>query len=658
MKTIKNIIYVIVAILFAIVFFTDDEELEPKELIGTSGDPNQTWSIYWYLCGSDLESEAGFASDDLDELLSVQLPEIVKVVIQTGGANDWYNEEIKSSKTQRFLYSSKGLELIEEKPSANMGDPRTLTSFLKFATEKYPADKKAVIFWNHGGGSVSGASFDELHDYDSLTLEEFYKGFKAAVPVSKDNPPFEVIGFDTCLMATVDTAYTFADIGKYLVASEENEPGGGWDYAGFMGKLAEDPGMDGARLGQHICDTYMDDCGWFSEDDATLSVIDLRKSHPLYDAYEEMGAEALRNALDDPYFFCDFSASAEVSENYGGNTRDQGYTNMVDLGSLAENCKEILPNTADKVINTLKDCVIYQVKGMFREEGHGLSCYYSYNGDEEDFVNYLDQGCSDSFKYLFGYGFIGEVPQEGMEYIHELGYRGAKLPHVPTLLEDGDKEYPVTIDKDGYVGLKLDKKIADLLKTVVLDFAYVDEKNDMIVMLGEDNDMDGDMEKGEFKDNFRGVWGSIDGHLVYTEIDFETEDFTIYSVPILLNGEECNLRVSYDYKKEKYEILGARKAIDENGMADRNIRVLKPGDKITPIHYGMKLSGDENDDELIEIKKEEFTVTKKTKFKEKDLPDGEYIMMYELLDAKNNSAYSQMVNIDIKGEDMDVSVLE
>ena len=34
-----------------------------------------------------------------------------------------------------------------------------------------------VLFWNHGGGSVSGAVFDENHKYDALTLGEFYEAF-------------------------------------------------------------------------------------------------------------------------------------------------------------------------------------------------------------------------------------------------------------------------------------------------------------------------------------------------------------------------------------------------------------------------------------------------------------------------------------------------
>ncbi|MGI6778802.1 MAG: clostripain-related cysteine peptidase [Acetivibrionales bacterium] len=49
--------------------------------------------------------------------------------------------------------------------------------FLAFGKENYPAKRTAVVFWNHGGGSVSGAAFDELYGMDSLSLAEMYQAF-------------------------------------------------------------------------------------------------------------------------------------------------------------------------------------------------------------------------------------------------------------------------------------------------------------------------------------------------------------------------------------------------------------------------------------------------------------------------------------------------
>ena len=284
-----------------------------------------SWAVYWYLCGSDLESNGGFATNDLSELMEVELPENVNVVIETGGSAVWQNDLMDADKLQRWLYNSEGLQLVDEQPSASMGEAQTLADFLSFAKENYPAEKTAVVFWNHGGGSVTGAAFDEIYGYDSLTLDEMYQAFSSVWNPSMEKQPLELIGFDTCLMATVDVAYTFADLAHYLVASEETEPANGWYYSQWVGTLAQNPSMNGEELGKVICDAYYAGCEEVgTQDNTTLSLTDLTKVQTLLDAYDTFGAEALAAACTDPGFFSQFGRVAAQSENYGGNTKEQG----------------------------------------------------------------------------------------------------------------------------------------------------------------------------------------------------------------------------------------------------------------------------------------------------------------------------------------------
>ena len=641
----KLLIYLLVGVLiFFGYFLLDDEDLDyeedndytPSVQIGSSSDPDQTWSIYWYLCGSDLESEIGSASDDLEELMSVQLPDNVQVVIQTGGAYMWMNDFVDSDVIQRYLYDSSGLHLVDEQPQSNMGSVDTLTDFLYFCASEYPADRTMAIFWNHGGGSVSGASFDENYDYDSLTLNEFFEGFSNVYNLDYENPPLDIIGFDTCLMATVDTAATFSPIARYLVASEENEPATGWNYSGFMQALADDPGMDGARLGQHICDSYMDSLGWFTIDETTLSVVDLSRLEPLLDAYEKMGVEALTYSLENPYFLSEFAREAESSENYGGNTKDTGYANMVDLGHLAENCSDLLPSTSRAVIDALKHAVIYKVNGEYRDHSSGLSCYYSYNGDYDDLEGFYEQGYSESFKYLFDYALFGDMSDDGYDYIANIGFEPSELPYVPDLESDALDEYPLYIDDDGSVVLAIDQDTLNMLKGVYFYLALVDPETGTIIMLGQDNNIYQDWENGIFKDNFNDQWGTIDQIPVYMEIAYEADDYTRYNVPILLNGEEYNHSVVYDYDDGEYYILGARKGLDEHGMADKNLIQLQPGDEITALHY----VGYPDQDELELVPTQSLTVTEDTRFTDEMLGDGTFVMMFEMVDAKNNELSS------------------
>lgn len=69
--------------------------------------------------------------------------------------------------------------------------------------------------------------------------------------------------------------------------------------------------------------------------------------------------------------------------------------------------------------------------------------------------------------------------------------------------------------------MELDADTANLLKGVYFQLAYMDVEDDILLYLGRDNDIDMDWENGVFTDNFRGVWGSIDGNLCYMEIVYE-----------------------------------------------------------------------------------------------------------------------------------------
>lgn len=124
---------------------SEPEDEETDEETQSIADEPDTWVIYWYLCGSDLETNGGAATADLLELLEVTLPENVKVVIETGGASVWQNDTVNANYIERYLYDSNGFTLLEQLPLADMGDPNTLADFLYFAGSNYPAEKQMVL---------------------------------------------------------------------------------------------------------------------------------------------------------------------------------------------------------------------------------------------------------------------------------------------------------------------------------------------------------------------------------------------------------------------------------------------------------------------------------------------------------------------------------
>ena len=106
----------------------DENSIDKKNTTNSVVSEGESWVFYWYLCGSDLESEYGCASLDLEELTSVALPENVSVVFEAGGAGSWYNDFDPEVLT-RGIYNSEGMQILEELPSADMGEPEVYRQF-------------------------------------------------------------------------------------------------------------------------------------------------------------------------------------------------------------------------------------------------------------------------------------------------------------------------------------------------------------------------------------------------------------------------------------------------------------------------------------------------------------------------------------------------
>lgn len=609
---------------------------------------NDTWLIQWYLCGTDLESKSGAASSDFQELLNVKLPANVKILIQTGGAEQWHNNVVPSNAVERYLYDSSGLQRIATLPDADMGNVDTLADFVRYGKENFQADHRVFVFWDHGGGSAVGVCYDERTG-NFLSLNDLRNAFAAVYEPSTDKPPFELIGFDACLMATYDTVNALDGITRYVTASEEVEPGIGWDYTGWVGGLVENPAMGGAKLGQTICNTYFEACkGYNLADTATLSVIDLAKLPMLRHTYEAFGLEALRAAHKNPrQFFSHFGRGAAQAENYGGNTRRTGYTNMVDIVDLAKTNKSILPNTADELVKAIDDAVVYKVNGAYRARSGGLSSFYSYSGDEGSLVKYMNLDSAPTpQKILYYYLIYGKIPADVIPLLDGDTLVTPAPTSPPPQRQDLFEvtqldDLPVQMDKDGNAFVQLTPEQMELLSSVHCQLAYIDAEGDVILYLGSDSDVRADWNAGTFTDNFRAVWPMLDGHPVYVEITEENDGYNLYSIPIKLNGVECNLQVAYVYAEKKYYILGARHGLDDNGMSSRELIKLHAGDEITTLHYGMTISGE--DEAFTQVEVDTFTIGDNPQIKDEQLGDGNYAYSFEFMTPTEESALSNFI---------------
>ncbi len=671
---------------------TDDTD-EDQEDQTRAQKNDQTWTIMVYMCGTDLESKGKCATSNLYEMYSADLGvnrDKINLLVETGGTKKWaVNEDLEYfDKFKGIDVDSLGYYRIDEfdiipeetRPLASMAEPDTLRDFITWGREKYPADKYMLIFWDHGGGSIGGVCVDELHDDKTLSLPDIKEAVTGA------DVPFEVIGFDACLMATLETAEALQGYGHYMVASEEVEPGGGWNYTDFLEFLSENTGISGLELGKHIADGYMEKCS-FSEEDAmaTLSVTDLTRIPSLSRVYKNFSGEMVLSTQE-AESFRSVQQGIVRAENYGGNTDSQGYANMVDLGDLVKQTEDILNRNATGVLEALKEAVKYEVHGSSRSNANGLSVYYPLNVDEEEIMKYkafsdnkafqefvsILSGSFDSVEWekeweeawkeaystdeakegrydsYFNNGQsiaadYGEEPNE--DYYESIGSVS------PVQKEDYDLKFKQEPGDDGYYQLKITSGL-DMVSEVNFMLYYEDPDSGKYVYLGSDNNLDADYDKGIFTEDFEGSWMTIGGEFVNAELTDQNEDYNLYTIPVLLNGEEKYLKAVYEYDKKAYRILGAYDGIDEEtGQSGRDVKQLKDGDKLEFLFYVFG-EDEKDDDDLYSIGG--LTWKSGMKMEDSDMDDGMFIYSFMIKSIFGDVEYGDPLYMELKNGEISV----
>lgn len=248
---------------------------------------------------------------------------------------------------------------LEDLGEVNMGDGQVLADFVQWTMQAYPAKRYMLDIWDHGQGwrfdearLVEGTAEEkaayrafrretsaaEIRDratrraageasagapapagdglrgispgrviessyryvsIDDSSQDKLYnREIQDSLLALLHGQRLDLIGFDACLMAMVETGYALRDVCNVMVGSEELEPGDGWDYGDWMKRLVADPTMDAAELGKVLVESYR--MYYESPDtedtEVTLSAIDLSHMASLAELIDAL-ADELRQKL-------------------------------------------------------------------------------------------------------------------------------------------------------------------------------------------------------------------------------------------------------------------------------------------------------------------------------------------------------------------------
>ncbi|MBQ8933253.1 MAG: hypothetical protein IJ061_03100 [Lachnospiraceae bacterium] len=347
---------------------TQEAEQSPANIKPSS---ETSFTLLMYMIGSDLESIDGAASADLAEILEAGPYGNVRIALQTGGAEKWHREEIDAAKVQRFLIEDGKLQHVEDVGAAaeiSMTDAATLGDFLRWGVEAAPADRYAVIFWDHGGGTIVGYGHDEYDPDNVLSLAKIHEA------IGQAGTHFDFVGFDACLMGTLETARTFSEYADYLIASEEYEPSTGWFYSDWIRMLSNDPDIGTEILGKTIVDDYVSEKNAGPYDFCTLSLIRLQMIPEVCERLSVWFADEADRIKSE---FRLQAADRSHVKSFGGGNYEQ-----VDLVALLEMEGGEGPEE-EQVLDALDEAIVYAAHNKAVDVANGLAVYYPYAYTEE-----------------------------------------------------------------------------------------------------------------------------------------------------------------------------------------------------------------------------------------------------------------------------------
>ena len=325
-----------------------------------------------YLCGADLESDNREATADFLEMQAAELTEDLTVVVQTGGTPQWHTDGLTNGGNDRIILTDQGMEIRNGTGDVRyMNQIATLYDFITETASEYHADDYGLVFWGHGTGSVFGVCYDPLSG-QPLTLPNLY------VALHEAGLHFDWIGFDSCLMATAETAYAIHDCADYMIASTESISSYGWDYTAFLSLWAQRPGMGADELADCITDEMIA-VNRENGLPATISCFALRHSaelmQSLYDYSDAVYSEFQLSGID-PIL----TARAETVD-FGQDVYD-----MADLKSLVTNLRTV----QSEAVLTAMDKMILCNKSYALDTSSGMSIWF-FDHHPEDGINLISK---------------------------------------------------------------------------------------------------------------------------------------------------------------------------------------------------------------------------------------------------------------------------
>ncbi|KAL8434321.1 hypothetical protein ACSSS7_003265 [Eimeria intestinalis] len=125
--------------------------------------------------------------------------------------------------------------LLRALGEVDMNDPVVLQTTVTRFLDMFPSRHYAVTLWNHGSAWAGFGDDESNPNNQPMSIHDIAAGLANGIHGSKLGKVdrsfrLSLLGFDACLMGSYDVLEALAPLTHFFLASEENEPGHGWNY--------------------------------------------------------------------------------------------------------------------------------------------------------------------------------------------------------------------------------------------------------------------------------------------------------------------------------------------------------------------------------------------------------------------------------------------
>lgn len=488
-------------------------------------------TVMVYMVGSDLESEFGLATSNLNDMIKSNIDyKNIDVVLCVGGTKEWKNNDISVSETSYFKIEDGFLVKIKKQEAIDMGNESTLTNFLDFVYDNYNSNEYYLMFWNHGG-ALDGLEYDELTD-NNLSLNLLDISLKSS-KFNINGKKIDMVLLNNCLMGSLETASILSKYADYMVASEDVI------YAStilnplsFLGDVK--PSESTINIGKKYIDIYANGMkDNFSDGYVTMSLIDLSKIDDIISYLNS--------------FFNEIKLDNKISRQilniryntYEYQARDD-FFDMVDLSNFVINLESINSNNKN-LLNSIDKSIVYSV--ITDPYSKGLSIYFPESHDWREIYETIDFS-ADYIKFMD-------------EYINSINSRKINMSSISgsNINKVEDSKFTLQLSNEQVEAYK-DSKF-----TI---FQKIDDKYYKYIMMSDDTSID---ENGLITANYDGEAIVIlddandTGKYGYLQL-FEVEKndlYVLYDVLIDLVKYKSNGNINWDGSKIGYQRIKVMK---------------------------------------------------------------------------------------------------